>query len=154
MVINKNIALRIKHLRKERGLTQSQLAKCIGVSEITVRSYEAGRREPNFQTMVALEKYFNVSGEYLRGDIENRENITFINQVEAGFTRVDLPTDFLQEYLCNLTNDVINKKEELKRMQIYNSYSNSKYQYITDSLESEIAKLEIVVDRIQQALEQ
>ena len=57
MVINKNIALRIKHLRKERGLTQSQLAKCIGVSEITVRSYEAGRK-PEFSNYGCVRKVF------------------------------------------------------------------------------------------------
>ena len=63
----------LKNLRKEKGLTQEQLASSIGVSEITIRSYEAGRREPNSQTMVALEEYFNVSGSYLRGETEVRE---------------------------------------------------------------------------------
>lgn len=153
MVINKNIALRIKQLRKEQGWTQKELAEKTGLGLQTIIGYENERREPNSRAMSALEKVFNVSGSYLRGDSNNKRSDVFMKQEEDGFTRVDLPTDFLQKYLCNVTNDLINKKEEFKRMQIYNSYSNSKYKYITDSLESEIAMLEIVVDRIQQALE-
>lgn len=30
--------------------------------------------------------------------------------------RVNLLTEFLKQYLCYLTNDLINKKEELKKM--------------------------------------
>lgn len=62
----------LKMLRKEKKITQEQLAQIVGVSEITIRSYEAGRRTPNFRTMVALEDYFNVSGSYLRGETDVR----------------------------------------------------------------------------------
>lgn len=153
MIINKNIALRIKQLRKEQGWTQKELSDITGISLKSIINYENAVHEPNSKAMAALEKVFSVSGSYLRGDSNNKKSDVLMKQVEDGFIRVDLPTDFLQKYLCTVLNDLINKKEEFKRMQIYNSYSNSKYQYITDSLESEIAMLEIVVDRIQQALE-
>lgn len=148
----------IQEQRKKRNLTQIELAQLMKTDQTAISQWETGRTKPTLDNLILLSKILKCSLESLINDNSNNMNIEeindiFINQVEAGFTRVDLPTDFLQEYLCNLTNDVINKKEELKRMQIYNSYSNSKYQYITDSLESEIAKLEIVVDRIQQALE-
>ena len=38
---------RIKRLRKERGLSQDQLAKILGVSRSTVGMYETGKREPD-----------------------------------------------------------------------------------------------------------
>ena len=41
---------RIKQLRKERGLSQDQLAKILGVSRSTVGMYETGKREPDFES--------------------------------------------------------------------------------------------------------
>lgn len=61
---------RIQELRKTAGLTQDQLAAKIGVSMAAVRNYENGLREPNSKAMAALERFFNVSGEYLRGDVD------------------------------------------------------------------------------------
>ncbi len=84
----------LKNLRKEKGLTQEQLASSIGVSEITIRSYEAGRREPNSQTMVALEEYFNVSGSYLRGETEVREPMIWDD--------TEIMSDFEKDFLISM----------------------------------------------------
>lgn len=64
---------RIQELRRAEGLTQDQLAKKIGVSMAAIRNYENGLREPNSKAMAALERYFNVSGEYLRGETDQRD---------------------------------------------------------------------------------
>lgn len=154
MGVKENIANTIKLLRKERNLTQLQLSKETGIKHKSIINYENAVHEPNSKSMAILEDFFNVSGSYLRGETQIREKMILTNQIEDGFTRVDLPTEFLKRYLCKFTNDLINKGEELKKMQIFNTYNNSQYRYNTDSLESEIAMLEIVVDRIQQALEQ
>lgn len=71
---------RIQDLRKAEGLTQDQLAQKIGVSMAAIRNYENGLREPNSKAMAALERYFRVSGEYLRGEIDRD---TFFQQSEA-----------------------------------------------------------------------
>lgn len=71
---------RIQDLRKAEGLTQDQLAQKIGVSMAAIRNYENGLREPNSKAMAALERYFRVSGEYLRGEIDRD---TFFRQSEA-----------------------------------------------------------------------
>lgn len=39
--------LNIKTIRKSRGLTQTQLAKCIGVRGSTVSNWESGIRQPS-----------------------------------------------------------------------------------------------------------
>lgn len=67
-----DLANTLKRLRKERGLSQEELAIETGLSFHSINSYESGRRTPNSKAMVALERYFNVSGEYLRGETENR----------------------------------------------------------------------------------
>lgn len=67
------MAQRIRELRKAKGLTQAQLAAETDLKETAIRSYENGLREPNSKAMAALERYFNVSGEYLRGESDQRD---------------------------------------------------------------------------------
>lgn len=57
----------LRKLRAEKGLTQEQLGKELGLSAITIRSYEAGRRTPNADALVKMEKFFNISGLQLHG---------------------------------------------------------------------------------------
>ncbi len=59
----------LKYLRKDCKLTQRQLAEETGLSLSAIVSYENGLREPNSKAMAVLERYFNVSGEYLRGEL-------------------------------------------------------------------------------------
>ena len=140
----------LRELRKRNSLTQKELATALNVSEITVRSYEAGRREPSFDVIVKLEKYFDVTASYLYG---NDDISISKDEVEEGFTRLDLPTEYLTNRLYLLNNDLIHKKEQLKKMKIHNEFSDSKHHYITFVLEEEIEELEIVVDKLQKALE-
>ena len=45
------------------------LDKIIGVAESTISQYETGKREPDFETLLKLGEFFNVSVDYLlRGD--------------------------------------------------------------------------------------
>lgn len=61
---------RLKELRINSNVTQMQLARDTGISAVSIKSYEAGRRQPNSKAMVLLEQYFNVSGAYLRGETD------------------------------------------------------------------------------------
>lgn len=56
---------RIKTLRNNRGLTQSQLADKIEVARTTYAMYEQGKREPDFETLKRLADFFDVSTDYL-----------------------------------------------------------------------------------------
>ena len=47
-------AQRLKELRKEKHMTQVQLAELLGVSKGTVAMWEIGKREANFETLNAL----------------------------------------------------------------------------------------------------
>ena len=60
----------LKKLRISRGVTQSELAKVLGVSPSTVGMYENGQREPNFEIEEKIADYFNVTLDYLRGKTE------------------------------------------------------------------------------------
>ncbi len=58
---------RLKELRTERGLLQSQLGEIMGVRQVTVCTWENGTRQPDFETLKKIAKYFDVSTDYLLG---------------------------------------------------------------------------------------
>lgn len=57
----------IKQLRKDKGMTQDQLAALLKVSRSTIGMYETGNREPDFETCEAIADIFNVDMDYLMG---------------------------------------------------------------------------------------
>lgn len=54
-------------LRKEKGLTQQQLGDIVGVGKVTISRYERHGREADYETLVKLARYFDVSVDYLLG---------------------------------------------------------------------------------------
>lgn len=61
------IKYRIKELRKEKGLTQKQLAQLVNKSETGLASWEQGLFEPSVNDLRLLCKLFDVSADYLLG---------------------------------------------------------------------------------------
>ena len=61
------IADRIKALREQKGLTQSELAKQLGITRSSVNAWEMGISVPSTQYLVALTNIFKVSSDYLLG---------------------------------------------------------------------------------------
>lgn len=60
-------AKRLFQLRKKAGMTQEQLAKELGTSRGALSMYEIGRREPDFNTLVKIARFFSVTVDYLVG---------------------------------------------------------------------------------------
>ncbi len=63
--------MRLKELRKQRGVSQLRLAMDLGLSQNTVSRYETGEREADYRTLILLGDYFNVSIDYLLGRTDN-----------------------------------------------------------------------------------
>ena len=59
------IADKIKLLRENHGLTQSQLAKQLGITRSGVNAWEMGITIPSTQYVIELSYFFNVSTDYL-----------------------------------------------------------------------------------------
>lgn len=68
MDVKEHIAKTIKALRKAKGYTQRELAMATGISLSAIIAYENQQREPNSRNMALLERFFHVSGAYLRGE--------------------------------------------------------------------------------------
>lgn len=56
-----NIGKKIKEYRKKMGLTQKELAEKINKSEVTIRKYETGQREPKMDVIQEICTALNVS---------------------------------------------------------------------------------------------
>ena len=53
-------AEQLKQLRTSRGYSQRKLSKALGMSQSRIGNYEAGLREPNFETLEKIADFFNV----------------------------------------------------------------------------------------------
>lgn len=58
---------RLKELRIDKGLSQFELAKDLEVSQRSISSWETGFRQPDFETLGKIAKYFGVTTDYLLG---------------------------------------------------------------------------------------
>ena len=59
------IGQRIAALRRRASMSQSALARALGVSPSAVGMYEQGRREPSAACLVAIARLFGVTTDYL-----------------------------------------------------------------------------------------
>ncbi len=59
-----SIAERIKKARKEKGMTQKQLAEEIGVATGTIQQYELGKREPRMLQMTKMARSLDIPVSY------------------------------------------------------------------------------------------
>ena len=48
-------------LRKKKGLTRRELAKVLGINEVTLKSYEVLEREPRFELLIRFADFFGVT---------------------------------------------------------------------------------------------
>lgn len=58
---------KLKELRISKGLSQTELAKNLNVSQRSISSWETGFRQPDFETLVILADYFAVTTDYILG---------------------------------------------------------------------------------------
>jgi transcriptional regulator with XRE-family HTH domain len=59
------IFLRLKEIRKSKGLSQIKLAMELNTSQNTISRYENGEREPGIGELIKIADYFNISVDYL-----------------------------------------------------------------------------------------
>lgn len=57
--------MRLKQLRKARGISQLKLAIDLEMSQNSISRYETGKRQADYETLIKIADYFNVSLDYL-----------------------------------------------------------------------------------------
>lgn len=69
-VLNMNLADRIQHLRKAKGISQEELADKIGVSRQAVSKWESEQSVPDIEKIILLSDYFETTTDFLLKGIE------------------------------------------------------------------------------------
>lgn len=70
-----NFSDRLVSLRKERDLTQDELAKALNLTRSRVSGYETQGKEPDYELLCKIAKYFGVSTDYLLGCADERNHV-------------------------------------------------------------------------------
>lgn len=113
---------RLKDLRIEKGLLQSDIGKVINKSSRIVGFYEKGERDMSTETLSTLADFFNVSVDYLLGisDIRNPkiQNNDILELTKIGFNMDNYtpPTEKQKEQIRDLLEVILkdNKKDDKK----------------------------------------
>lgn len=123
----------LRQLRKDKNLTQLQLAEYFGYSHVAVVKWENGTREPDFATLIKLADYFEVTTDYLLGREKEKQpthytqavpNIEEIPQVEQNSV-----VDVKKNSKINIINAIIGvmklKKLSIKEVSIQSGIPQS-----------------------------
>lgn len=80
--VSMNLAQKISKLREERGWSQTDLGKKVGVNQRYVSTWETGRNMPHVETLIRLAQVFEVSVDYLVLDDVPREPNHHVDDIE------------------------------------------------------------------------
>ncbi|MBQ9673203.1 MAG: helix-turn-helix transcriptional regulator [Ruminococcus sp.] len=84
---------RLRELREDNDLTQTQIANKFNVKQITISQYERGTRQVSLDILVKYAEYFNVSTDYILGLTNNpTPNYNIKNQVniKGGKNKIEM----------------------------------------------------------------
>lgn len=62
-----NLGERLRALRLEKRITQTEMSQRLGISTIMISSYELEKRQPSYDVLIKLAAFFGVSADYLLG---------------------------------------------------------------------------------------
>ena len=103
----KECGKRIQQLRKERGLTQEQLAEKLNVSQNTIAKIESGLRRPSIDFLLEISEFFKVSTNYL---------VFGVHAEDAGDEKLKKDIDEAIKKIDQTIEKLLEKKDELLKM--------------------------------------
>jgi HTH-type transcriptional regulator, competence development regulator len=92
---------RIAKLRKEKKLSQYDLAERLGFSRGKLANYEQGSRQPDYDTLEKIADYFEVTTDYLLGRTDKRDGKfedKKINKVDKTYNSLAEITKLAKKY--------------------------------------------------------
>ncbi|MCL2587131.1 MAG: helix-turn-helix transcriptional regulator [Firmicutes bacterium] len=63
-----DFADRLKELRLEEGLNQSELGRQTGIPQASITKWEAGHNDPSLKHVITLARFFEVTVGYMAGE--------------------------------------------------------------------------------------
>ena len=106
---------KLQELRKQRGLTQEELAQALYVSRTAISKWESGRGYPNIESLKAIAKFFGVTiDELLSGDelltiaeADNQQKGKYLRDLVFGLLDCSVAMFFFLPFFGQKTGGVI-----------------------------------------------
>lgn len=114
----------INTLRKEKGVTQEQLANAVGVSVPAVSKWESGSAYPDITMLPSIARYFNTTIDFLlkyQKELTNSDVMEIVSQCSKNFEANTLygSIEMCEEFLRQYPNSMLLK---LRIASLYMSY--------------------------------
>lgn len=131
-----NFGETVKQLRKQHNITQAQLAQALSVGRPTIAGYETKGKQPDYEKLIRLAQFFNVSVDYLLNN--NAHEYSFKERVHRESTleskipyREKIESIEKNEDVYVMLTSMIQKLEEAPTSVKYNGQPLSKTSVIT-----------------------
>lgn len=98
---------RLRSLREQHKISQKDFAEILGVSNVVLSRYENGERKPDYDMLIKIAEYFDVSVDYLLG----KSNSVQLSDEEEFQNFIEDPE--LEMWYKQLPN---NKEEDLRAL--------------------------------------
>ena len=106
---------KLQELRKQRGLTQEELAQSLYVSRTAISKWESGRGYPNIESLKTIAKFFAITiDELLSGDElltiaeeDNRQKGKYLRDLVFGLLDCSVAMSFFLPFFGEKTGGVI-----------------------------------------------
>lgn len=127
--MNKDFPRIITFLRKERGLSQKQVAADMGISQALLSHYEKGIRECGLDFLVKTAEYYEVSCDYLLGRTVQR-NVASISvddipdSEEISHIKGNMINQINKKLLSNTTSVIFDLLSQIGSKKLTNAVSN------------------------------
>ena len=113
------IGINLKKLRKEKGVTQTEVATFLGVRQNTYSQYESDLRQPDIESLIKLSMFYDASLDVIVGvktkEVDNRLDIEkfvddFLVQLNKNTRLSTMSSLEIRSYALEIVKDELTKK--------------------------------------------
>lgn len=105
----------LRYLRKQKGISQQQLASACGISQQSVNKYENHSVEPDISTLIRMADFFDTSVDFLIGrnceDMTENENLRLLPSEEKLIKSFRLLSETERECISTVVQVISTQKK-------------------------------------------
>lgn len=137
----------LRRLREEKKMTMKALGQEIGVAESTISLYEAGKREPDTETLCRIATYFNVSVDYLLGHENSNIIVRTMDPISILFSLYSVTVKQFSA-ISGIERSIVDRlsvaihpmNKSYEKDPLYDSISDEQYQRINEFFHVDLMK--------------
>ena len=110
--------MRLKELREQHNISQSELAKILKVSSAAISNWEKGKRQPDLNMIITMADYFGVSVDQVIGrkayerprELTKREHTANQDRIAELYEKLKVLDEEYIPAIDSIVDGLINKK--------------------------------------------